>query len=529
VRRWTVVTIALVAVASWAALTSPGWAPTVFGTVNRAHVEEPPSPPLEGDVRPVLTGRSVPKEHAPALPRVAPAPPEKPPAHDGVRNVSLRVDAVDAHTGSTLAGRWIVDRFGGLPFDMIADREGLRAAHEMLVEKGMIAAGPFDEVLQHLERLKELRKSSLVRFGDTAPAAFSPEPAAKVPLDVELPTGYVSLAREHGLTFHRAVGIERTWALLPLVREAVLDVRILGPDGRPAAGAGVTAVEVGGEVRAVATEPRGPGEIRLRGIPFLPDEPVHLGLRWDPAAVPIAAPGRTVEEIVTETEETVEVVEEGLRRRDATTRVPHDLAEPWSLVVHLPGPLPGALRDAILVDHDMPYEESLGKASGRAPLRMAALRVRVLDREGRPVAGALVFGKPPDVHGEISLSALPGPLTVGFNAAGRLGATAQAQLVADHENEVVLREPQGTRLEVLVTDEEGIPRPCAQLTVSGRVFDVEDGVQRVDLFTDHRGRRSLARVEPGPRTVQAHWGSRHGSLEVDLADGETRRVTIVAK
>src|SRR6185503_2300122 len=122
-----------------------------------------------------------------------------------------------------------------------------------------------------------------------------------------------------------------------------------------------------------------------------------------------------------------------------------------------------------------------------------------------------------------------GALSFGFDAPGRFAATAEVQVAVDRENEVTLREPRGARLEVLVTDEQGNPRPCARLTVSGKVFDVVDGVQRVDLFTDHLGRRTLERVEPGVRTVSALWGSRRGSQEVDLADGETRRLTIVAK
>jgi hypothetical protein len=62
-----------------------------------------------------------------------------------------------------------------------------------------------------------------------------------------------------------------------------------------------------------------------------------------------------------------------------------------------------------------------------------------------------------------------------------------------------------------------------------RVFDVVDGVQRLDRFTDARGRRTFARVESGEVTVTASWGSRTGSATVTLRDGERRTLRLVAR
>lgn len=68
------------------------------------------------------------------------------------------------------------------------------------------------------------------------------------------------------------------------------------------------------------------------------------------------------------------------------------------------------------------------------------------------------------------------------------------------------------------------------MTVSGgQVLDVADGVQRLDRYTDARGRRTFARVEPGQVTLHAAWGSRHGSETVTLRDGDRTSVRITAK
>ena len=502
-RRRTVVALTLLALVGIAGLTSPAWRPTALDRISRAQMEEPSARLLESDERPVLTGSAAAERSRRGS---APAPPlstgAKPVTTDDVTAVSLRVETVDAHTGSGLRGRWSVD----------TPRFRLRAEGSVDVSAALV-------------RHVELRETLLLRSGEGKPNALPPTHVVDTPLDLDVPTGYVSLVGGPRLTFHRAAGVRETWALAPLVREAVLDVRIFGPGRIPADGARVLAVEVGGALRGVDAEQIGRGEIRLRGIPFLPGEPVHLGLAWDPEGPPPPARELTVQEILEETEE---VVETGLRRRDASTRVPDDLGTPWSLVVRLPGPLPLVKRDTIETDNDLPYAESIEVVAGQRR-RAVPVRVRALDDQGRPIVGGHVGGHRTNEDGEAIVDAKEGSFTLRVEGPGRFPMTLATEVVFGRENEVTLREPRGARLEVLVTDEEGRPRACARLTVTGKVFDVEDGVQRVDLFTDHRGRRTLARVEPGVRAVRAFWGSRDGSEQVELADGETRRLTIVAK
>ena len=181
-------------------------------------------------------------------------------------------------------------------------------------------------------------------------------------------------------------------------------------------------------------------------------------------------------------------------------------------------------------DFDLPIEESLGEA-GITDDRTGAVRLKAIGWDGAPIRGVDVGGATTDRAGEVVLRDQPiGQRGFGLAAPGHFPASASATVSVGRETEVVLREPVGARLEVTVTDEEGRPRPSAHVEISGAlVFDVVDGVQRVDTFTDPLGRRSFARVQPGEWKVTARWGSRRGSEHVVLRDGERTSVRIVAK
>jgi hypothetical protein len=94
---------------------------------------------------------------------------------------------------------------------------------------------------------------------------------------------------------------------------------------------------------------------------------------------------------------------------------------------------------------------------------------------------------------------------------------------------VAIQEPTGASLEVAVVGTDERPLPFAVLDVDAVVFDVEDGVQRVDLRTDAVGRRTFARVQPGRCRVTASWGDRRGERTVDLADGQRHTLRIVLR
>ena len=160
----------------------------------------------------------------------------------------------------------------------------------------------------------------------------------------------------------------------------------------------------------------------------------------------------------------------------------------------------------------------------------ASLRVTVLDRDGAPLAGVKVGEEETDDAGTVVLSGrLPEPYDLVVRADGRLPARASGALAEGAEASITVREPKGARVEVTVVDEAGRPRPSTLLDLGERVvFDVVDGVQRLDLYTDADGRRTLERVEPGRVTIRATWGTRHGHVTVDLEDGVTTEVRIVA-
>ena len=54
-------------------------------------------------------------------------------------------------------------------------------------------------------------------------------------------------------------------------------------------------------------------------------------------------------------------------------------------------------------------------------------------------------------------------------------------------------------------------------------------VQRLDRFVNANGRRLFNRVQPGHAVVRAQWGSRRGSKEIQLIDGEAKTIHIVVK
>ena len=113
---------------------------------------------------------------------------------------------------------------------------------------------------------------------------------------------------------------------------------------------------------------------------------------------------------------------------------------------------------------------------------------------------------------------------------GRFPVSASVTVQAGARAEVVLKEPVGATIDLIVVDGDDRPVPFADFSVQGGlVFDVKDGDQRLDAYVDEHGRRTLARVEPGRLTVQAAWGSRSGSTTFTARDGERRTVYVVPR
>ena len=80
-------------------------------------------------------------------------------------------------------------------------------------------------------------------------------------------------------------------------------------------------------------------------------------------------------------------------------------------------------------------------------------------------------------------------------------------------------------LHVAVTDAGDRPVPFATLTVElsdeAVWIDIDgEGTQRLDPFTDVRGRRTLRDLAPGPATIRASYGTRAAAVQVTLVPGE---------
>ncbi len=427
---------------------------------------------------------------------------------------SLRLDTVDGLTGRAVGARWNLGW-------------------------GKVTAGPFppgavidDDALARVRRgvadSIALWESEFLDAGEVRADAWPPDAHdASTRIVVRPVPGYVLEDLTPSIRARIAAGVAETYFILPLWPEAILDLSVLDPEGRPAEGAALDGLVVAGRRRddlVVESEGLPAGQLRIRGIPGLPGEPIRavIAWGWDPR---------------TDGEASVEMVEgENLEDPQLVTRIPQDPRRPWHEVVRLLRPRgPGS---SVVMDNDLLFEESLGRWDApESGARPATLRVRALGWDGTPLADTIVndetnlIDETTDARGYVRFSGLrPGNHWITMRAPGRFAARRRVTLEEGQTAELDIQEPIGATLEVLVTDEDGRPRPFARLDVGDlAVLDVVDGVQRLDLFTDALGRRTLRRVEPGRTRVTARWGSRRGRRRVKLRDAETTSIRIVAK
>lgn len=173
-----------------------------------------------------------------------------------------------------------------------------------------------------------------------------------------------------------------------------------------------------------------------------------------------------------------------------------------------------------------------------APQRGAAcgaLRLTVQMPDGGPAARARVTvgGQVllTDALGRADADRLPvGPLEVRVEGAGATTET-RVEIRPDQRVEAVVRAGLGGTVEVEVVDSLDRPLPFASLYVvqpSGCPWaDLDGDVQRLDPYTDERGRRTLSAVEPGLNLVSARFGSRVARAEVEVSEGTTARLRLV--
>jgi hypothetical protein len=283
-------------------------------------------------------------------------------------------------------------------------------------------------------------------------------------------------------------------------------------------------------------EPVAPGEFALRGVPFLRGEPLRVGV------------------VVRDHDG-----DEGAHEfADGSWRIDRPASRGDEVTVHLPGhageetwvrlllPPPAPRRGGTFVGRGGSRSvRSVGCGSPAKPCYPGTLVVTAVRRGGAPAAGASVRvtrdgggggrsdGRYLDRDGRaVFLGLEAATYRVFLEEPGLVTASALVDVVHLQERVVALVEGEGARLRVEVLDREGRGLPFATLSVKtvegpGWVDLGDDGVQRIDPFTDHLGRRTLEHVDPGEVTITATWGSRTGKAVVQAEEGRRHEVRIV--
>ena len=298
----------------------------------------------------------------------------------------------------------------------------------------------------------------------------------------------------------------------PLRREVGVSVTVLEPDGSPTLKPEVYDVRAAGRnITASRRASDGLGRLRITGVPFLPGE-----------ALTVRARRRG-----------------GYAHATVTARIPAEAGVDLFLEVTLPPEPQNALGiggGAGGSFRGRGGSRNLITSGGSHVRPKGAVVVLVRRRDGTPAQGARVYlGKREtrtDLKGRAHFPRVhPGEYAVRVKQVGLLPLSGKVTVRGEAQARLVLREGPGGRLEVCVVDDEGRPLAYARLqvkTASGQPWiDLQDGVQRVDPFTDHEGRRVLHGIEPGTISILATWGSRKRRVQVPAEPGQSRPVEIV--
>ncbi len=286
------------------------------------------------------------------------------------------------------------------------------------------------------------------------------------------------------------------------------------------------------------------GGMLVRGIPYFRDRPLEVLVTR-----PAKPPGPDEEEIEDRIELDVEVMEEASEREfvvhsDVYEEAHEDAAlgrkplpPTWEQLCTVKARFPKNPLQSVLFGADGDTME-IGFDHNRRGTAVpeGEAEVLVLDRAGKPVGGARVWcsrlAERTDASGRARWRALPaGEQTVRLDEPGFVSTSAPVVVRSGQRTKITLREAAGSTLEVRVVDKKGEPLPYAMvaLDVKSGWIDIEDGVQRIDPFTDIRGRRTMRNVPSGKRIVRAHWGGLDGYATVVVKPGQAAKVTVTLK
>jgi len=343
------------------------------------------------------------------------------------------------------------------------------------------------------------------RFGDLVHAP--PGETCTVSPYLSAPSGYVAW---DDADWDVGIGkwTRKLTAVYPLRREAEVTVAVLDHTGRPEPDAGIEYFAVAGRtVEAQHTEPAGTGRFRLRGVPFLRDEPLTVKATAPYLRYPVVQ----------------------------QTALPSHPADRTEIQLVLPEPGSQPKRDLIPLGGG---SSSSFRCRGRGSFRRGGLDIKVLRHDGSPASGALVKvgfrSRRLNGHGVFRDERFPvGTYAVRTHTIGLLPVSGTVEVREGETATLVLRESQGGAVDVRVVDAQGRSVSFAELRLelpSGAAWvDEKDGIQRIDPFTDHQGRRRLVRVETGTVKIRARWASRRGEAEVDVREDDVTRVTLVVR
>jgi len=392
--------------------------------------------------------------------------------------IPLTVEVVDGVSGRTLSGAAVSLRRPGGPDLVLEPRTGKFELEISPLRRG------------HNERL---------RFTVTPPSGHLADPLNPFAVSATISRFAV-----------------RAHARLALWPEVPLSIIVSDHEGRPASGASVSAISVGGKSIRTRSSPAGAdGRVLVRGVP---------GLRGERVTGSAASA-------------------DGLATMGFELRI-DDFHAPLTARVALPPPRPlGTARN--LIGMGGGAGGAFGGRGGRRSLSFGrcALYVHVLRRDGRPAKNALVRLRGPappaaprgaawtrsdraDDFGRVVFRGLvAGPVTVTVSEVGFLSPAPVSLDLSVEGATVTIREAWGRSLQILVLDATGLPVPHARITlgaVAGKPYAcLIDDVQHLNLVTDRDGRCPLPDLAEGKVAVTAVFGSRRATVSARSGDALT--------
>ncbi len=306
----------------------------------------------------------------------------------------------------------------------------------------------------------------------------------------------------------RSAYAERLEVVAPLRREVPVSVMVLDHTGAPCADALLTSFQIAGKtVFKVVAESDAYGNRHVEGVPYFRGERLTVS-----AGIPDTTAAASASVVL------------GPYADQAV-----------ALEIRLPKPSPTIGNGAIGLGGGSGYSSRGRNGQRKKIVPSGTVIARVYRYDGTPAVNALVgaagrTGRTNESGRVVLKECLPGSHGIWVKQKGLFRIDGKVEVLAERTVEVELREKRGRARDIEVVDENGDPLPFALLRLQGgasseRWIDEVGGVQRLDGFTDHEGRRTFARIDPRVTKITAQWGSR--KTTVDIGADETGRLRIV--